>query len=622
MKKFISIILISVILLAAVSCDSEPEAAEGERTETVISPNTEGGEDSSTVKNSEDIVIDSASDYVIIYPNGSTGDQNLATKIAKLIKDKIGLTVDCKSDGVAASENEILVGKTNREESTTAYVRMASNDYAVTVVNRKLAICLNKNESEYRDVLLVRLEKLFEENKSGKKLAFSWNFKLLDNKEAVERLSATATANTRISFDFKRTHTNSELVLRIGSLNKKSGMFTGYELLLGADGLVLSSCGNQKNELLNEAYKFELDKKYGIVLDYDGAYTQIYVSNTGDVKGIDARWPDFEAKTGGLSGAVYIGELSGYGADIKNVEVTKDGNDKFSKLSYNNGAIFAGADPDILYYDGYYYVYGTGDGYYVRKSADLVNWETVGASLPGSAWGSSNRGSMWAPDVEYIDGKFYMAVTVDEGLGIAVADKPEGPFVCKNKIFNGLSDYRAIDGNIFVDDDGKIYMYYTSWEGRNTTKRYGIYGMELKLNNGTLEPVWNTEKNIFYPSEAWENTENLGGIVEAPFMMKKDGTYFLVYTGSHFQSKQYAVGYATSSNPLTGFVKYANNPILVQPDGLNGTGHCSIVSAPSGKMGIIYHYHDAVQSYNYRWIKMAPIHFVKEGNTYKLEMIK
>jgi beta-xylosidase len=173
---------------------------------------------------------------------------------------------------------------------------------------------------------------------------------------------------------------------------------------------------------------------------------------------------------------------------------------------------------------------------------------------------------------------------------------------------------KTIDGHIFVDEDGRIYLYYTSWcDGR----AYGIWGVEMESD--CLTPKWETEKLIFTPTEPWENTMKRGGVVEAPYMLKKEGVYYLVYSGSHFEA-DYAVGYATSTNPLEGFVKSANNPILRGTADTRGTGHCSIIETHTGGMVMVYHTHNTPTTVQPRHIAIDPVRFVKTEDGYRLEV--
>lgn len=260
------------------------------------------------------------------------------------------------------------------------------------------------------------------------------------------------------------------------------------------------------------------------------------------------------------------------------------------------------ADPDVLYWQGTYYLYGTsygvsqGNYYEVYSSKDLVNWEYQGICLQNACGISS---AYWAPDVKERDGKFYMLFTANQNIGMAIADSPLGPFVPTGFLIEG-----SIDGHIFFDDDGKGYIYYVSWRDGH---EYALYGCEL--DSDLVTPKLETEVMVLKASAPYEC--NMGGILEAPYMLKKDGVYYLTYSGSHYESPFYCVAYATSTNPLTGFVRYKNNPILVG-DGVtvSGTGHHCITTSPDGKqMFILYHTHNSVTQIHPRNIAIGKIRF-------------
>lgn len=285
--------------------------------------------------------------------------------------------------------------------------------------------------------------------------------------------------------------------------------------------------------------------------------------------------------------------------------------DVSGEKAYQNVILQGYADPDIIYHDGYYYMYVTSTGYLVYRSADLVSWECLGKSMPECSW-DINTQYQWAPDVEYINGKFYMVVTYGEaGFGIAVSDKPEGPFVCATE--KPMLE-KTIDGNLFVDEDGRIYLYYTSWYNKRT---YGIWGVELC--DDCVTPKWETERLLIKADKPWESSLNMGGVVEAPFMMKKDGIYYLVYSGSHYQAN-YAVGYATSSSPLGTFTKSESSPILYRTNDVRGPGHCSVVDTPDGRLFMVYHVHASATSVHPRNVAIDPIRFVRLADgSYRIE---
>lgn len=271
------------------------------------------------------------------------------------------------------------------------------------------------------------------------------------------------------------------------------------------------------------------------------------------------------------------------------------------------------ADPYILNHDGKYYLYGTGGkrGIRVYQSDDLSNWsEAVGASNgfaldSADVWGHR---SFWAPEVYHLDGKFHMFYTVMSRLAIAESNSPLGPFVQKEKKPLHL-DIPEIDSHLFVDTDGKKYLYFVRFTGGNEI----WMGEMLDDLSGIKEE---TLTHCFGVSEPWERTkkEPVARVAEGPFMLKHNNLYYLFYSANHFKSQDYAVGYAISESPFGPFRKYENNPVLVG-DGKNifGTGHHSFFKANSGQTYIVYHSHKSGNSVQPRTTCLDRCGFESDG---------
>jgi len=88
--------------------------------------------------------------------------------------------------------------------------------------------------------------------------------------------------------------------------------------------------------------------------------------------------------------------------------------------------------------------------------------------------------------------------------------------------------------------------------------------------------------------ESWERFLGIVGIIEGPWMLKRCGVYYLMYSGNATSSVDSAVGYATAVSPLGPFSKYAGNPVLTK-GGILGPAHNSFVEAPEGSLVIVYH---------------------------------
>ena len=280
----------------------------------------------------------------------------------------------------------------------------------------------------------------------------------------------------------------------------------------------------------------------------------------------------------------------------------------FSIATFKNPVIMGLADPDVIYHEGVYYAYGTytNTSFDVFKSTDLVHWtrkENILAN-PVPWWGATVN--FWAPGVAKIDGKFYLAGSINEGIGFFVSDSPEGPF---HLIGDGPAFNRSIDANIFVDDDGRVYVYYVSWDD-NVDNIYGIYVVEY---NRTLTAPLSGITRLMVPDCAWEMYDDQ--ITEGPFMLKYNGMYYLTYSGAAWRGDHYAIGYATMTSPMGPATKYHDNPIFIRTSDMQGTAHHGFVTLPNGELYLIYHAHKNVGTVDTlpRNVCISPARFVKSA---------
>ena len=298
-------------------------------------------------------------------------------------------------------------------------------------------------------------------------------------------------------------------------------------------------------------------------------------------------------------------------------------------------------DPYLLHTQGTYYLYGTGGGadkgFVAYSSKDMVNWKQEGRvyfhdnpqgwSDPTAKW----SGAYWAPEVYAVKGKFYLFYSAqwkvnpaheEENfrIGVAVADKPTGPFIdlANQPIFD--PGYPIIDANVFFDPTGKAYLYYSRCcykhpvesEVADLARQKGwfkeieeswVYGVELKPDfSGVIgqpvlllrPPLKRSDRQADWESRSVTAREVNRRWTEGSVTFKKDNTYYMMYSANYFGGQYYAIGYATASSPLGPYRKAANNPVLqrntAQGGSVTGTGHNSIAYSPDGKeMFCVYH---------------------------------
>ncbi|MEP6844228.1 MAG: family 43 glycosylhydrolase [Pseudolysinimonas sp.] len=227
------------------------------------------------------------------------------------------------------------------------------------------------------------------------------------------------------------------------------------------------------------------------------------------------------------------------------------------------------ADPNLIEFDGVYYIYPTTDGlddwaassFSVFSSKNLVDWHdhgTIFSVADDTTWA---HGFAWAPAVSRRDGQFFLYYTADQdNVGVAVAPTPLGPFVDSGKplVASGQFSGRAIDPSVFIDDDGSHYLLWG-----NTV----AHGVRLNEDMVSFDPSGVT---------SWD----LPGFREAAWMHRRGATYYLSWSQNDTRDQDYCVHYATSSSP-TGPWDRQGELLSMHPDrGILGTGHHSIVRVP------------------------------------------
>jgi GH43 family beta-xylosidase len=294
----------------------------------------------------------------------------------------------------------------------------------------------------------------------------------------------------------------------------------------------------------------------------------------------------------------YIGGLSAiYGHDNHVVS----GIDTIKTYTNPLGGITNIGDPYILKFNKQYYMYATSspNGFKVWQSDNLIDWTLKGLALdknnPANNWGNGN---FWAPEVKYIDSKFYMTYSARLSNGkmkirIAACDSPLGPFTNWSEPFLQNDDFSYIDADLLPDVD-KVFMFFTKdcslniINGKHVSQ---IYAVELNkdLKSFATQPVL-----AITPDQAWESPNNDWVWNEGSYAMKHDNTYYLMYSANVYNSQDYSVGYTTAPNPLGPWTKYAGNPVLKKniAIGVSGPGHnCVTTSLDDKELFIVYHSH-------------------------------
>lgn len=277
------------------------------------------------------------------------------------------------------------------------------------------------------------------------------------------------------------------------------------------------------------------------------------------------------------------------------------------------------ADPTARVFEGKIYLYPSHDikappeykgkpnwfvmeDYHVFSSDNLTDWQDHGVIVKQTAvdWVDPNAYAMWAPDCVFKDGKYYFyfpAIAKSEGpndnkrpgfrIGVAVADKPDGPFKPMSTPIEGV---RGIDPGVLIDKDGTAYLYYSLGK---------IYVAKLKPSMTEIDGEPQLIDNL--PTR---------GLLEGPFPFERNGIYYLTYP--HVENQRERLEYATSTSPLGPFTQ--RGVILDESESGCWTVHHSIVDY-KGQWYLFYHDKDLSPSFDKNRSARADKLFFNEDGT-------
>ncbi|WP_373055869.1 family 43 glycosylhydrolase [Zunongwangia sp. H14] len=266
----------------------------------------------------------------------------------------------------------------------------------------------------------------------------------------------------------------------------------------------------------------------------------------------------------------------------------------------------AGADPAVINFKGKYYMFVTRSfGYWV--SDDMSNWKFV------------------TPQNWYFNGSNAPAAAVEDNEVIVAADpsgrmaviKTDTPEVGDWQTQFGVIPIEIQDPALFVDDDGRVYLYEES------SNAHPLYGVELDPDNYYM-PIGEEQPLVsLHPEEhGWErfgenHSSDMAPYLEGPWMTRHNGTYYLQYAAPGTEFNVYADGVYTSDNPLGPFEYAPYNPVSYKPGGfLTGAGHGSTVQDNNGNY---WHFATMPISVNYKFerrIGLFPAGFEEDGEMY------
>jgi beta-xylosidase len=262
-----------------------------------------------------------------------------------------------------------------------------------------------------------------------------------------------------------------------------------------------------------------------------------------------------------------------------------------SSIAKSGNPVFPGwyADPEGAIFNNQYWIYPTYSAPYDKQvyfdafsSPDLVKWTKHPHITDTSKIKWAHR-AMWAPAIVKKDGKYYFFFGANDiqhdaekgGIGVAVADKPAGPFTdylgkpLVDKFQNGA---QPIDQFVFKDADEKYYLIYGGWQHCNIAR----------LNN---------DFTGFIPFEDGKIFKEItpAGYVEGPIMFIREGKYYFMWSEGGWTGPDYSVAYAVADSPFGPFKRIGK--ILQQDPAIaTGAGHHSVINVPkTDNWYIVYH---------------------------------
>ena len=261
--------------------------------------------------------------------------------------------------------------------------------------------------------------------------------------------------------------------------------------------------------------------------------------------------------------------------------------------SYKNPVVdYSLPDPTVIKGDdGYFYLYATEDirNMPIHRSKDLINWESVGTVFTKETRPTFEpKGGLWAPDINKIGNRYILYYSMSRwggewtcGIGVATAEKPEGPFIDHGMMFRSsdIGVQNSIDP-FYIEENGKKYLFWGSFRG--------IYGIELSQDGLAVAPGA-IKKQI------------AGTAYEGTYIHKRNGYYYLfASTGTCCEGLKstYQTVVGRSDNLWGPYVDKKgnlmlenNHEILIHKNkDFVGTGHnAELVADKNGDDWVLYH---------------------------------
>ena len=279
----------------------------------------------------------------------------------------------------------------------------------------------------------------------------------------------------------------------------------------------------------------------------------------------------------------------------------------FHNLYFQNPIVAESfADPFVTQKDGYYYAMSTtGSNIRIRKTK---NMSLLSQTAPVTVWtppaGTAYSKNIWAPELHYLDGKWYMYFAANDGtadnhrmhvLENANNDPATANWVYKGKIADASNQW-AIDGTVLVSGTQKWFIW-SGWESTATRFKQHLYIASMS-NPWTISSA---RVKISSPTNVWEKYEGSAngdfvgatGVNEGPIILKRTSgsTWYLVFSVSRYNSDNYSLATMNligGGDPMNAAHWVNKKRVFTSANGVYGPGHNSFFTSGS-EHWIFYH---------------------------------
>ena len=282
------------------------------------------------------------------------------------------------------------------------------------------------------------------------------------------------------------------------------------------------------------------------------------------------------------------------------------------------------ADPTARVFDGKVWLFASHDiispveperkwfcmeDYHVFSSEDLVHWTDHGVILDQKdvPWGNPQGYSMWAPDCVERDGKYYFYFPNGTqagrgfGVGVAVADRPEGPYIPEPEPIKGIN---GIDPCVLQASDGNAYIFW----GNGRCAKLKPNMKELADDNPKTVVKWGNREMEMVGVNCLEGLPSRQA--EGPFAFEANGWFYLTYP--YVRENTEVLAYAMSKNPM-GPYEYKG---IIMERSVNEcwTNHHSFVQY-KGQWYLFYHHNDYSPNFDKnRSVRVDKVRFNPDGS--------